>query len=210
MKKNLLYPFLITIISIIIVFLAFENLEAYFTDKLNALSKHPFQFAIVSFVILIADIVLPVPSSIVMYVNGYVLGIPLGGLISLISLSIGSVIGYYLGKLSSLGLRAQSDERSHAILSKYGALAILMTRGIPIVSESICIVCGYNGMPLKQYFIFNLIGYLPLCLLYAFCGSIGFDKNNFLISFACSLFISASFWFLGKAFVSDKKRVIVD
>lgn len=210
MKKNLLYPFLITIISIIIVFLAFENLEAYFSDKLNALSKYPVQFAMLSFGILMADIVLPVPSSIVMYVNGYVLGIPMGALVSLLALLIGSLIGYYLGKFTSRGLKAKTDERTHTLLAKYGALAILMSRGIPILSESICIVCGYNNMPLKKYLILNLIGYIPLCVLYAFCGSIGYDENNFLISFVCSLFISVSFWFFGRAFFVDKKNIIAN
>ena len=210
MKKNLLYPFLITIMSIIIVFLVFENLEGYFSDTLNALSKHPFQFAAVSFSILMADIVLPVPSSIVMYVNGYVLGTVLGAFVSLLSLLVSALIGYYLGKITSLGLKATSDEHANTILSKYGTVAILMSRGIPILSESICIVCGYNNMPLKKYLILNLIGYIPLCVLYAFCGSIGYDENNFLISFVCSLFISVSFWFFGRAFFVDKKNIIAD
>ncbi|MBK8079815.1 MAG: hypothetical protein IPK25_05750 [Saprospiraceae bacterium] len=75
-----------------------------------------------------------------------------------------------------------------------------MTRGIPVLSEALCIVCGYNRMPLKKYFIYNAIGFMPLCFLYGICGSIGYDKNLFLLTFICSFFISAGFWIFGKKY----------
>ena len=77
-------------------------------------------------------------------------------------------------------------------------MAILITRGIPVLSESICVVCGYNKMPLKQYVLMNIIGYLPLCILYATFGHAGYNGQHFLLSFGLSLLVSAAFWYFGK------------
>lgn len=207
--KSIIYPFVLTATLIIITFLVFSHLETYFSDTLNALSPYHLQFAIVSFVILASDIILPVPSSIVMYINGYILGLWAGALVSFAGLLVGAVVGYHIGRWSSKGFGIEKNERAQHILSTYGAVAILMSRGIPIISESICIVCGYNKMPFGKYFLFNLIGYIPLSLLYAFCGRLGYDKNTFLLSFGCSLVIAACFWFLGKSFFPAIRKQII-
>lgn len=198
MLKKIVLPFIISAILVIATFLSFNSLETFFVNLLTNASHHKATFSGVSFLVLASDILLPVPSSIVMYTNGYVLGLLGGSLISLLALAAGSVVGYYLGMFTSIGVKAKGNERADAILSKYGMLSILISRGIPIISESICIVCGYNRMPFKTYFILSIIGYIPLCLLYAFCGSIGFSEDIFLISFGSSIVIAIAFWFFGR------------
>lgn len=190
-------------VLIIVIFLMFENVEQYFIDLLNRSDDQKLSYSIVSFLALTSDIVLPVPSSIVMYTNGFVLGGIQGASLSLLSVMIGSLFGYYLGRFTSLGFKSKNDQNADDILKKYGPVAILVSRGIPILSESICIVCGYNKMNLKSYFLLNFIGYVPVCLLYAYCGSIGYDKNSFLISFASSLLIVALFLFVGKKYLKS-------
>lgn len=201
MNKKIVIPFLVITAVIIIIFLLFNNLETYFTGLLNELAGHKEKYAAASVLVLTADIVLPVPSSIVMYTNGYVLGIGYGAAVSLIAHMIGSVIGYYIGRFTSRGIRNKKNPTADNLLSKYGAPVILVSRGIPVIAESISIICGYDKMPFRKYLLFNLIGYLPLCLLYAYCGSLGYDKNIFLLSFGCSLVIAGVFWFIGKKFL---------
>lgn len=200
MRKKLLFPFLITVTGIIVIFLIFNELEVYFTSLLSSMQEVPMSYTGVSFLVLASDILLPIPSSIVMYTNGYVLGIVNGALLSLCSLVVSAVIGYYLGKATSWGIKAKADEEADRLLAKYGILAILMTRGIPILSESICLVCGYNRLPFQRYILFNIVGYLPVCLLYAVFGSLGYSQEVFLISFGCSLVIAAVFWLMRHKF----------
>lgn len=202
MQRKIVVPFIVSVTVIIVTFLLFKDIETYFVKVLNKASDHPLTYALISFLVLTADIVLPVPSSIVMFINGFVLGAFGGFFISFISVVVGAIIGYYFGKLTSMGSKHKLKSDVDNIVNKYGAIAILISRGIPILSESICIVCGYNKMPIRQYIIANVIGYLPICILYAICGSIGYDKNTFLLSFACSVFISILFWFLGRRFFS--------
>jgi uncharacterized membrane protein YdjX (TVP38/TMEM64 family) len=197
--KRELIPFGIAVLVIILTFLCFAELETFFQTQLTLFSINPLKYAAISFFILASDIVLPVPSSVVMFLNGYVLGVIPGSLVSLASLMFSAFIGYFLGRYTALGFKVHNEEKSGFILSKYGAMAILITRGIPILSESICIVCGFNNMPLRTYLLLNLIGYIPLCILYAFFGHFGYEQNLFLYSFAAALLIAVGFWFLGKS-----------
>ena len=209
MRKTLIV-LTISIVIITLTFIFFGRIEEQISTTLNSLQNKKIHYSILSFTILTSDILLPVPSSIVMYLNGYVLGGILGSCISLLSLLTSSIIGYYIGKLTSIGLREKSEKGTNTILAKYGTLSILITRGIPILSESICIVCGYNKVPMKHYLIFNLLGYAPLCLIYAVCGSLGYDKDLFLISFCCSILISFVLWLLGKKFFKTNQKANAD
>lgn len=200
--QNIGLPFLAVVLAIVISFLLFGGIEVYFIDLLETTRSHPDIFALISFFILSSDILLPVPSSIIMYINGYVLGWIGGSVLSLLALMIGATIGYYLGRFTSVGLKVKTDSNSDRLLKKYGPVAILVSRGIPVISETLCIVCGYNKMSFGRYSAFNFIGYLPLCILYASFGQIGYDKNTFLLTFGCSLVIAAGFWFIGKPYLT--------
>lgn len=208
--KKITIPFLITAVIVIITFLLFKDMETFFSNSLNKVSHSPYTFASISFLVLTLDIVLPVPSSVVMYINGYVLGVLAGSALSLISLLAGAILGYFLGKLTSAGVKAKSDSATENIMAKYGAMAILISRGIPIISESVCIVCGFNKMPFKQYVMFNILGYLPLCLVYAYCGNVGYDKNTFLLTFGFSVLLTVIFWIIGRALLFRPDHINAD
>lgn len=203
--KSLLYPFVISMVLIIALFVAFGDLESSFQQLLTALTAHPFQYTAISFLLLIADIVLPVPSSIVMYMNGYVLGAGAGAAVSFAGLLLGSVAGYYTGRLGAAARKKDADPRATRLLRQYGAMAIVLSRGIPVISESVCIVCGYNRMPLRRYIAMNMLGYLPLCVLYAVFGSLSYSKNSFLISFGLSLALAGGMWLLGRRLFNHQK-----
>lgn len=207
MRKIIIIPFIITVSVILISFFVFDDLELYLKHLLQQVRTDHTTYAWLSFFVLTSDIILPVPSSIIMFTNGYVLGTVYGTAISLLSLSAGAIVGYYLGKFTSLGLKSSADDKANNIISTYGPLSILITRGIPVLSETICIICGFNKMPFSKYLLYNIIGYLPLCLLYAICGSTGYDKNIFLISFCCSIVIAAMFWFFGRNFLLDRRII---
>ena len=200
---------LVTSFSIILIFLMFENIETFFGDLLNQAKDNQFKYALVSFSALVSDIVLPVPSSIVMYSNGAVLGLVKGFSLSLISVILSSIIGYLIGFGSSAILKSKSDISAKKILEKYGYAAILMTRGIPIVSESVCIVCGFNKYNFTFYMIFTIIGYVPVCLIYAYFGSIAVNRDLFLISFICSLFVTFLLWFAGRKTLNLQNKINV-
>lgn len=206
--KSITYPLVLSIAIILLTFGAFHTLEDYFSNILHLLKDNPIQFGIVSFLVLASDIVLPVPSSIVLYINGYFLGVLAGSAVSLMGLMVGAILGYYLGSKGSEIFQSESNQQANQILSKYGPAAIFLTRGIPILSESICFVCGYNKVDFKKYLLLNLIGYLPVCILHAIFGNLGYESGGiFLLSFASSIAISIIFWFFGKKILPENKLI---
>lgn len=196
--KKLLSPLVVCLLIISVLYWLLVDLELYFEDLLNWSTESPPLFALISFAILACDVLLPVPSSIIMFINGLVLGLFYGTLCSLVASLFTAFIGYYLGRRTAIGIGKPADDRVIAILHKYGMFGIIITRGIPILSESVCFTAGYHQMNLKLYALLNFIGYLPLCLVYAFCGTLGQSKNLFLISFAISLIVSLLLWIFGR------------
>jgi uncharacterized membrane protein YdjX (TVP38/TMEM64 family) len=205
--KNILIPFIIAVTLVVLAFVLFPGIETFFTGLLDRSRHDPGRYTLFSFLALSSDIVLPVPSSIVMYTNGYVLGAIGGTALSVLSLMVSSCIGYFLGLYSSYGFRRNEDAKASLILRKYGDLAILITRGIPVLAESVCIVCGYGRMNFSYYLLLNLAGYIPLSLLYAAFGSLGYSKDLFLLSFGCAVLISGLFWFFGRRFLRGSSAV---
>ena len=191
--------FFTVICSLILVsYLIWGDTEKKVEQQLLVLAANQKQYAVFSFCLLTSDIVLPIPNSIIMYANGFVLGGVAGAGLSLLSLMTGAIAGYYLGKLTAYGMRAAEDTKALAFWDKYGVLAILVTRGIPVVSESICIIGGHVRMPFGKYLLMNLLGYIPICLLFAFFGRFGYDQSAFLLSLVCSFGIAGLFWWWGK------------
>ena len=200
--KKLWLVFGVSALAVILVFIAFEPLEAQMQEVLHALRAHPAEYALLSFLVLASDVVLPVPSSIVMHMNGAVLGASSGIGLSLLSSLLSAVIGYYIGRLINVRgkslSQATSNERATSLLHRYGGIAVLVTRGFPVLAESVSIVCGYSRMPLRYYLFLNLLGYLPVVTIYGVFGQLGLEGHAFLLSFICSIGVAALFWALGR------------
>ncbi|MBS3913088.1 MAG: VTT domain-containing protein [Bacteroidetes bacterium] len=190
MKKGLWLPFLISVAIVIAIFLLFPEAENYFQIALQNVKESKSTFSVWSFLILTSDIFLPVPSSIVMYFNGLVLGVIWGFLLSMFSVFLSSALGYYAGRIGAWGVKAVEDEKANAFMEKYGMLAILISRGIPVLSESICFVSGYRKFPFGKYMAYSVLGYLPVAIIYACFGTLGESQDLFLISFGASLLFS--------------------
>lgn len=207
--KALLYPFLITSLVILVTFGLFEGLETYFPQQLKALNGHAGSYASVSFLVLAGDILLPVPSSIVMYLNGLIVGPLFGTLLSFSALMVGSVVGYFIGKMSAGIAKKQQNEQASLLLEKYGPAILVLTRGIPVISESLCFVCGFNRIHFRRYLLYSAIGYLPVCLVYALFGSMGkSDAVGFLWSFAASFAVSGLVWYFSRRLMESTPKKI--
>lgn len=199
--KKIFIPLGVALTVIILSFLFFGEMEQLSNELLVRVGNNRPQYALASFAVLVSDIILPVPSSIVIYLNGLFLGALGGFSLSMVSVVCSALIGYYIGRGSSAALRSKPDQVSDNILKKYGYLAILITRGIPVLSESVCIVCGYNRYDLKRYMLLNFLGYLPVCAIYAYAGSVSGSKEQFLISFGASVLMAGLLWLVGRKLI---------
>jgi uncharacterized membrane protein YdjX (TVP38/TMEM64 family) len=197
--RSIWIPLIISIAFVSLTFIIFQSLETQFSTLLEDAQSSAVAFSGFSFSILVSDIILPVPSSIILYLNGLVLGFAKGFLLSYSALVLSSIFGYGLGRITSFR-KKQDLSKAQAWINQYGYMAIIVSRGIPILSESLSYTAGFNRMKFNRYLISSSLGYLPFCVIFTFFGSKGASEGAFMWSFVASLFLAGVFWFIGKTY----------
>ncbi|HEX6097299.1 MAG TPA: VTT domain-containing protein [Thermoanaerobaculia bacterium] len=126
-------------------------------------------------VLLTLDVVLPVPSIPVMVALGALFGVPTGTLLSLAG-SLGCALtGFAIGRAGNGLIRRfvtpEEHERAGALLRRWGVVAIALTRGIPIVAETVVILAGGSPVTWTQVILATLAGSIVPCAIYAWAGA---------------------------------------
>ena len=165
--------------------------------------------------LLVGDVVLPVPSTVVMIAHGALFGVALGTLCSLAGCLGATLLGFAIGRSSiRLGggrlferlVPADERRRADALLSRWGALAVLVTRPLPIVAETVAILAGASSMGLGTVVLAALAGSLPAALLFAVTGATAARLDNLLLVFALVLSIAGVFWLFGRRLERAARR----
>ena len=150
--------------------------------------------------LLIADVLLPVPSSLVMVAHGALFGVVLGTVLSLLGSVGAALFGFALGRRGGglLERMVSREERTRAdrLLNRYGALAIIVTRPIPLLAETVAIMAGASSLGWGRVTLAALAGSLPPALLYALTGAAVANFQNTALMFGVVLLIAGFFWFV--------------
>lgn len=184
-------------------FLAVEWLNPAFLADPEALTQQgQVNFAVIGTTLLIADVLLPVPSSFVMIANGALYGILAGTLLSLFGCTASGLLGFLLGRRTiTLLNRIFSDEeldRANRLLEEWGWLAIMVTRPLPLLAETILIVAGASTMSWRSMVFSTVAGSLPIALLYAITGATAASVDSLLLAFGISVAIAGFFLITGR------------
>lgn len=158
--------------------------------------------AVVGVGLLIADVLLPVPASLVMIAHGALFG-GLGGTLLSLSGAVGAALfGFALGRRGGpLLARLVPEEecrRAGALLAEWGDLAILITRPIPILAETVSILAGASPMGWGRMLAATLAGSLPAALIYALTGATARNLDNAALVFGLVLGVAGLFWMVGR------------
>ncbi len=129
--------------------------------------------AAVSIALLTSDVILPIPSSLVLIGNGAVFGATLGSLISVAGLVTGAWLGYAIGALGGPAAQRIISERDRRWLSEFadrhGPWAVAATRAVPLASELMAVLSGATRMRPMVFAAVAVIGSVavaaPLALL---------------------------------------------
>jgi uncharacterized membrane protein YdjX (TVP38/TMEM64 family) len=151
--------------------------------------------------LLVADVILPVPSSAVMVAHSALFGAIGGTLLSvggsmgaaLVGFSIGRRGGPLLARLVSPKERARADY----ILSRWGTLAIVVTRPVPLLAETVAIMAGTSPLGWRQASLAALLGSIPPALLYALSGATAAALSSGVLVFGLVLLVAGIFWLVG-------------
>ena len=105
---------------------------------------------IASLAVLASDVFLPIPSSVVMMGNGMVFGVWTGTALNLAGGVASALVAFGLGRWAEHWLHKwlSPAEKAHAdkVLTSWGWLAIVVTRPIPLLAESVALLAGTSNM----------------------------------------------------------------
>lgn len=163
--------------------------------------------------LLVADVLLPVPSSLVMVAHGALFGVIVGTLLSLLGSMGAALFGFAIGRRGGKLLErlVQPAERARAnkMLASWGALAVVVTRPVPLLAETVAIMTGASPLGWGRMALASFAGSLPAALLYALTGAAYANFQSVVLMFSATLLVAGSFWLVGRVLESlvAKKRL---
>jgi uncharacterized membrane protein YdjX (TVP38/TMEM64 family) len=136
-------------------------------------------------VLIWADVVLPVPQTVVIAALGVIYGTVLGGLLGSVGLITGGLLGYVLMLTSARRMvkrfvGPQSLNRMETSFERSGAWAIVLTRSLPYsIPEAMVFLAGLAGMPTRKFTAALALGSVPTAFVFAAIGA-GWDEQPIL------------------------------
>jgi uncharacterized membrane protein YdjX (TVP38/TMEM64 family) len=201
--------YLLTVVALIvlftILFLIVEALGVPLLSDPTPWMKHGgVAAASIGVGLLIADVVLPVPSSIVMVAHGALFGVWWGTMLSLLGSVGAAVFGFAIGRRGGALLERvvtpAERERATSNLARWGTHAIIVTRPVPLLAETVAIMAGASSMSWRAIIVASIAGSLPPSLLYALTGAAVANLQNTALMFGIVLLVAGAFWLVGVMF----------
>ena len=166
----------------LVPFLAFgtrlDHLVARWLDPLPA----PPTLAAIEVGVLAADLLLPVPSSMVATLGGAQLGVGVGTLCASLGMTAGAMLGWWIGRTAGAASlsRLTTEEREHVMQRqrRYGPLAVVVTRPLPLVAEAAAIMAGASGMGWREFLVAAGGGNLAIALVWSIAGALGRQADS--------------------------------
>ncbi|TAH20248.1 MAG: TVP38/TMEM64 family protein [Cytophagales bacterium] len=201
MKKYFIV-FSIVIVFFLTLFAIISLLDIPFLENPIANNYNTYFKAFISVSLLASDIVIPVPSSLLMISNGSVFGLVLGSLLSIFGSVMASMIGFYLGRKGERYLLRWTSEserlQGNKMIEKWGVFAVMLSRPIPLLAESVSIMAGVSPRISASKMLFiSFVGIAPCSVLYAMVGAYAMAEGYTYLSFIIVILIVAAMWLLG-------------
>lgn len=185
------------VVALLVVFAVVEVAEVpIFTEPDDVLSGGGVLAAGLGVALLVSDVVLPVPSSVVMVAHGALFGVVAGTVLSM-SGSVGAaLVGVWLGRRGKRLLRlGEADHRdAQALVQRWGTVAVVATRPVPMLAEAVVVMAGAAGASPWRVAMAAAAGAAPAALLYGLVGSLALDAVSGGLVFAVVLIVAAVFW----------------
>ena len=173
----------------LIFILAVAALAFIYQDQLKLIYKSPETvkqyaagfgaFAPVIFILsyVVQAFILFIPSSLLTISGGYIFGVVLGTVFSLIGVTIGSIIVFLIAR--KLGrpffreiISKKELEHFDVFFKKRGDRSILLARSIPMLFplDVVSVAAGLTQIKFKHYVIFSILGFIPNLFILALFG----------------------------------------
>lgn len=163
-------------------------------------SLSPTVAALVIVGLLAGDIVLPLPGSIILSSGGIILGWPVAAAAGCVGLMLGGLVGF--GGCRIFGRRAfdrfvtpAESARFAGWLDRFGPAAIIASRPVPMVSETLACLAGLGGMRTGPFLLALFLGSAPYAWFFAWAGDrLGRVREEPGLALLVALAVPALYW----------------
>lgn len=128
--------------------------------------------------LLVSDIALPVPSTIVMSALGLMYGWFVGGLIASAGSFLSGIVAYlgclWLGRPAARWIAGEEGlQKGERLFITSGGWLVAVSRWMPVLPEAIACLAGLVGMRWRVYVLALACGSLPVGFAFAAIGALG-------------------------------------
>jgi uncharacterized membrane protein YdjX (TVP38/TMEM64 family) len=206
MSMRLLFWFLGFSLCILLIWVIWGGHWAQWGDVntvVGVLQGYGVSAGLAGALLLVLDLLLPIPGTVVISALGFIYGTLQGSAIAFAGLFCAGMIGYGLGRLCSLKtaikfLGEKDFLRGKSLFERGGGWVVALSRALPILPEAISVTAGLLRMPLAAFMISLACGSLPMAVLFAWIGATGHERPwlTLTLSFAVPavLWSAASMW----------------
>ena len=165
-----------------------------------AMIVEPAAVAWATFLLLAADLLLPVPGSVVISGAAMVIGWPLAALAGTAGLLAGNLAGYWLCRLAGRKAfeRFVTPEEAGKFgkwLDRWGPAALVVSRLVPVMAETLSCMAGLARMHFGRFLGGLVVGTVPFALFFACVGHyLGRAENGPGWALAIALALPAAGW----------------
>ena len=147
--------------------------------------------------LLMGDLLLPLPATLIMAAIGYIYGPIGGGLISSAGSFLAGSLGYWLCRLlGEKTARRVLGDKDYALgkrlLGNVGGWVVVLSRWLPVFPEVIACMAGLTRMPAPYFHGALLCASVPLGFTYAYIGHTGIEHPA--LSIGLSAVVPALIW----------------
>jgi len=158
--------------------------------------------AVLGVFLLVADQFVPVPSSLVMISLGALYGAPAAIALALVGRVGMAAAGFATGRLGEPWLNrfvsSRGRARADALLRRRGALAVLVSRPVPLLAETVAIMAGASSLRLSTVLGAAALGSLPEAVAYGLAGAVAPSFENAGLIWGSFLLVAGGFWWIGR------------
>lgn len=176
-----------------------DEIDGYFAgpEGLERLRSFGAWAWLVGMGLIVADLILPVPSTAVIAGLGMLYGPWLGGLIGGLGSILAGLVAYggcrLLGRRFCHFLVGEANlSRLDRFFSRYGPWAIALSRWMPLLPEALCCLAGMSRMRAVPFLTALSCGSLAMGMTFAFLGEAYLDRP--VVGLAISALIPLAVW----------------
>ncbi len=152
-----------------------DMLDAWTKAAIDRAAGDRVLVALMLFLVLASDILLPIPSSLASTLCGLLLGPFLGFWVSFAAMSVSAAAGYALGRFASgWATRLIGDDDTAALQAfqrRCGPWALLALRPVPVLAETSAVFAGIGRYPFGHAALQLALGNAAVSLVYALVGA---------------------------------------